>query len=432
MPPILSADPQAAYVAARQAIDAAIRRVLESGRYVLGPEVEAFEVEFATYLGAGGAVGVANGTDALELALRALGIGAGDRVATVANSVSATAAAIIATGADPVFVEIDPVTMLMAPAALDAVLAATPGIKAVVPVHLYGQPCDLRAIIAIAQRHGTFVVEDCAQAHGAAIGDRKVGTWGDLAAFSFYPTKNLPALGDGGAVVGRDPALLDRVRLLRQYGWRTRYVSDLPGRNSRLDEIQAAILRAQLPNLDAANAQRTRLASRYLELLGGRAVARIDGEHPDAPASHPAVAHPGGARPDSPAPRSTPVGHLASLVLPGVAPGGTHVWHQFVVRSPRRDQLKAHLAEAGIHCGVLYPVPLHRQTGLGGTAGLSSGASSSARATNHPIAENLPPPSLPHTERACAEVLSLPLHCGITAADVERVCAAVRALDRRP
>lgn len=377
---IVSADPKAAYLAAKDAIDAAIRRVLDSGRYILGPEVEAFEREFAAYLGTAGrdagareetrgiVVGVANGTDALELALRALGLGPGDRVATVANSVSATAAAIVATGATPVFVEIDDATLLMDPGALEAAFVSSPGIKAVVPVHLYGQPCDLPSIVAIARRHGAVVVEDCAQAHGAACGGRLVGTWGDLAAFSFYPTKNLGALGDGGAVAGSNRPALEQVARLRQYGWRTRYVSEGPGRNSRLDELQAAILRAQLPGLDAANAHRARLAGLYSQLL---------------------------------APAST----RALLRLPTVAPGRTAVWHQYVVRSPRRDELRAHLESQGIHCGVLYPVPLHRQPGFAGLHASEAG--------------------LPRTEQACAEVLSLPLHPGITEADVRRVAESV-------
>lgn len=382
---LYSADPKAAYLAVRDEIDAAVRRVLESGRYILGPEVEAFEQEFAAYLGgvpglSCACVGVGNGTDALELALRAVGVGPGDRVATVANSVSATASAIVACGATPVFIEIDPATMLMDPAAVERALASGPRLKAVVPVHLYGLPCDLPRLIAVARQAGVPVIEDCAQAHGASIDGRKVGTWGELAAFSFYPTKNLAALGDGGAVVGRDPALAGKVRLLRQYGWRTRYVSDGPGRNSRLDEIQAAILRVQLPRLDAANAHRARLAERYFQQLRG-------------------------------------LGDTSVLQLPAVPAGRTHVWHQFVVRTPQRDALKAHLEKSGIHSGVLYPVPLHRQPGFMGKGPRARGKESEVEASGSPLA---------HTEQGCAEVLSLPLHPGITEPDVDRVCRAVR------
>lgn len=365
MPPpeIFAADPRAGYLAAAPEIDAAIRRVLASGRYILGPEGEGFEREFAAYLGTAGAVGVANGTDALELALRALGVGPGDRVATVANSVSATAAAITALGAEPVFLEIEPATMLLDPAALAGRLRAGDAgrIKAIVPVHLYGLPCAMPEILALARAHGAKVVEDCAQAHGALVAGRKAGAWGDLAAFSFYPTKNLGALGDAGLVTGTDAAALATVGRLRQYGWRTRYVSDTPGRNSRLDELQAAILRVRLGRLDAENARRAALAADYL----GRWAA------------------PG-------------------VRLPAAAADRTAVWHQFVVRTPRRDELRAWLAARGVHGAVLYPVPLHRQPAFA-----------------------QPGVTLPETEAACAEVLSLPLHPGLTVADTTRVAALV-------
>jgi dTDP-4-amino-4,6-dideoxygalactose transaminase len=359
--PIHSADPLAGYLAAKKEIDAAVARVLASGRYILGAEAEAFEREFAAYLGCNGAVGVANGTDALELALRALGVGPGDKVVTVANTVSATAAAIQAVGAEIAFVDVEPGTMLMEAAQLERVLKSDRNIKAVVPVHLYGQPCAMAEIIRLARAHGAAVVEDCAQAHGAVVGGRKAGAWGDLAAFSFYPTKNLGALGDGGAVTGGDAALLGKVRLLRQYGWRTRYVSEVAGRNSRLDEIQAAILRARLPRLDEENAHRARLAACYADAL-----------------------------------------KAAPLRLPVTGPDRTHVWHQFVVRTPRRDELQRALAGHGVHCGILYPVPLHRQPAFA-----QSG-------------------SLPETERACAEVLSLPLHLGLKHDDVQSIAEAVK------
>lgn len=360
---LVTADPKAGYLAHRAAIDAAVARVLASGTYIHGPELAAFEAEFSTWLGTTETVGVANGTDALELALRALGIGPGDRVATVANTVTATAAAIVATGAQPMFVDIEPGTMLLDVDALAALLAGPSGagVRAVVPVHLYGQACDLPRLMELAQRHGLKVVEDCAQAHGAMVGGRKAGTFGDLAAFSFYPTKNLGALGDGGAVTGRDVAALGRVRRLRQYGWRTRYVSEEHGRNSRLDELQAAILRVLLPHLDAGNAGRAELAATYAAALA-----------------------------DTP------------LQLPGVAPGRTHVWHQFVVRTPRREELKARLEAEHIFSGVLYPVPVHHQPGYRQDV------------------------VLPQTEAACAQVLSLPLHPGLSPADGARVVAAVR------
>jgi len=362
-PPTPSADLRASYLAAADEIDAAIKRVLLGGRYLLGPELQEFEHEFAGYLGVAGVVGVANGTDALELALRAVGVGAGEKVVTVANTVSATASAITSAGATPVFVEIEPDTMLMDVDAVEHLLAARrdPAIRAVVPVHLFGQAVDMPRLMEIAREYRLAVVEDCAQAHGAAVGGRKAGAWGDLAAFSFYPTKNLGALGDAGAVASSNTAMLDRVRLLSQYGWRQRFVSDLHGRNSRLDELQAAVLRVRLARLDAGNAARGELAARYLEKL-----------------------------------RGTP------LRLPGVARGRTHVWHQFVVRAPGRDELRAHLERQGILTSVHYPVPLHRQPAYRDDA-----------------------LTLPVTELACAEALSLPVHPGIEAGEVDAICRTI-------
>ncbi len=362
-PRILPADPKSGYLAAQTEIDAAVARVLQSGSYILGPELEAFEKEFAAWLGTAGTVGVANGTDAIELALHAAGIGPGDKVVTVANTVTATVSAIGATGARPVFVDIEPGTMLMDLTALETMLTEVrdPKIKAVVSVHLYGLPVDMPRLMALATRHNLIVVEDCAQAHGATVGGKKAGTWGTLAGFSFYPTKNLGAFGDAGAVAGNDPVLLDKVRLLRQYGWRKRYVSDMPGRNSRLDEIQAAILRVKLIRLKPENRQRDNLAEVYLSGLKG-----------------------------------TP------LILPVVAEGRTHCWHQFVVRTPRREELKAHLEKVNILCGILYPVPIHRQPAY------------------HDATL-----SLPHTEQACAEALSLPLHPGLGSEEVARVVREV-------
>lgn len=334
-----------------------------SGHYILGPELDAFEKEFTAWLGTGGTVGVANGTDAIELALLAAGIGPGDKVVTVANTVTATVSAIVATGAKPVFVDIEPGTMLMDIGALETMLSTLrdPKIKAVVPVHLYGQAVDMPRLMDVAARHNLFVMEDCAQAHGALVGGKKAGSWGPLASFSFYPTKNIGAFGDAGAVTGCDAALLEKVRLLRQYGWRKRYVSDHHGRNSRLDELQAAILRVQLGRLEAGNRRRDEIARHYLAAL-----------------------------------KDTP------LRLPVIAEGRTHTWHQFVVRTPRRDELQAHLAKKDIVCGVLYPMPIHRQPAYH-DASLS----------------------LPHTEQTCAEVLCLPLHPWLAAEDVSRVAGEV-------
>ena len=372
---LLTADPKAGYLAHADEIRAAIDRVLGSGHYILGPEVEAFEAEFSAYQGGGHTIGVANGTEALEIALRAFGVGVGDRVATVANTVTATVSAIEQTGARPVFVEIDPVTMTMRAGALATVLSREAGaVKAVIPVHLYGQPADMPGILAVAAKHDVKVIEDCAQAHGATIGGRKVGTWGEAAAFSFYPTKNLSALGDGGAVFTTNAMLAERVGMMRQYGWRDRYVAEIAGRNSRLDELQAAVLRVKLKYLDAENAKRRELAQRYVARLGA-----LTADETGDPGSRRAG--------------SAPIG------LPRVAVGTEHVFHQFTVRTPRREELRAYLLSKDIACGVLYPVPVHRQPAF--------------------AVETL---SLPETERACAEVLCLPCHPGVTPRDVDRIC----------
>lgn len=360
---LLTADPLAGFLAHEREIREAMDRVLRGGHYILGPEVGGFEEEFSAYQGGGHTVGVANGTEALELALRAVGLKAGDAVATVANTVTATVTAIAEIGARPVFVEIDAATMLMDAGGLEAVLEREAGaVKAVVPVHLYGQMADMAEICAVAKRHGATVVEDCAQAHGASIGGRKAGTWGGAAAFSFYPTKNLGALGDGGGVFTRDAALAERVRLMRQYGWRARYVAETAGRNSRLDELQAAVLRVKLRSLDTENARRGELAARYRGRLAG----------------------------------------ITGLTLPEVRAGAEAVWHQFAVRTAKREALREWLLAKEIVCGVLYPLPMHRQPAF------EDGAL-----------------SLPETERACAEVLCLPCHPGLTVADVDMVCEEV-------
>jgi dTDP-4-amino-4,6-dideoxygalactose transaminase len=356
------ADPRSVFLAHEPAIREVIDRVLLSGQYILGPEDAAFEREFAAYLGGGFAIGVGNGTEALELALRAAGVRPGDLVATVANTVSATVSAIEQIGAHAVFVEIEEDTMLMSPDALDQVLTLNRDrVRAVVPVHLYGHAADMTRICEISEAHGARVVEDAAQAHGAMIDGRKAGTFGALSSFSFYPTKNLGALGDAGGIFTRDAELDEKVRLLRQYGWRTRYISEIPGRNSRLDEIQAAVLRIKLPYLDDENDYRRGLAARYLERLAD-----------------------------------------SSVTLPVVRPNAEHVWHQFAVRSPRKETIRAALIDEGISTGLLYPVPIHHQP-----AYLDSGA------------------SLPITEKACAEVFCLPCHPGIDLDDVDRVSEAV-------
>ena len=300
---ILQCNPGAGYLERKEEIDTAMRRVMESGRYILGSEVRQFEQEFADYLGAQDAVAVANGTDALEFALRALGIGPGDSVATVSHTAVATVAAIERCGARAVLVDVAPDSCLMSPQSLEDVIRNPPRghrLRAVVPVHLYGQPAEMDAIVGIAAQFGVPVVEDCAQSHGARLHGRQTGTFGVLAAFSFYPTKNLGAFGDGGMIVASTAELGDRLRALRQYGWRDRYISSEPGVNSRLDELQAAILRVQLRYLDQDNRRRQQLADRYTEWL-------------------------------SPLP----------LEISTPALGVEHVYHQYVVKCDRRDAFRA-------------------------------------------------------------------------------------------
>src|ERR1043166_7432829 len=269
---VAQTDPKASYVAHKNEIDGAIQRVLESGWFILGQETQAFEREFATYLGLGSVVGVGNGTVALEISLRACGIGHGDVVATVSHTAVATVAAIELTGARPLFVDIDPASFTMEPNGLRDAVRSFRGknsaeggarLKAIVPVHLYGHPANMPAIVDVAEEFDLFVVEDCAQAAGAKLNGKIAGAWGEAACFSFYPTKNLGALGDGGAVVTNDAGLGERVRMLREYGWKDRYISAICGMNTRLDELQSAILRVKLKYLDSENTRRSELARRY-------------------------------------------------------------------------------------------------------------------------------------------------------------------------
>lgn len=352
----------------RAAIDAAIARVIDSGWYILGQEVSAFEAEFAAYCGAAHAVGVASGAEALYLALAALEIGPGDEVITVANACMYQVAAIVQAGAAPVLIDIDPATNNIDPQQIEA--AISPRTRAIMPVHLYGRPAPMAEISAIASRHGLTLIEDAAQAHGTWATDaegqqRRAGTWGQLACFSFYPSKNLGALGDGGAIVTNDQAVAERVRRLRMYGWSSKYTTtEAGGRNSRLDELQAAILRVKLRHLDAGNRARRERAAWYRELLA------------DMP-----------------------------IDLPPDEPG--HVYHLFVIALEQRDQLRQHLTDAGIGCDVHYPVPAHLQPAYG-NLGYAAGA-------------------LPITERQAGRILSLPLFPELTRAEVEQVAAAVRA-----
>jgi len=339
----------------------AIDHVLARGWFVLGPEVEAFETEFAVAMGASHAVGVGNGTDAIALALRALGIGAADEVITTPLSAAYTALAIVMAGATPIFADIDPSRMTIDPAALERAIG--PRTRAIVPVHLYGQSADMAAIERVASRHHLAIVEDCCQAHLATSGGRPVGTIGSAGAFSFYPTKNLGALGDGGGVITNDRQLADRIRRLRNGGQVNRYRHDELGVNSRLDEIQAAILRVRLPRLRERTARRRALAARYRAGL-------TDG------------------------PVEVPPEHDAG-----------HVYHLFVVRAANRDGLQAQLTARGIETLIHYPVPIPRQTAFAGLV-----------RSDCPVAD-----------QTCARVLSLPLHPGLTEDDVAGVAEAVRA-----
>ena len=359
-------DLHAQYIALKTAIDTATQRVLASGWYILGKEVAAFEDEFAAYLTSDvSCVGVNSGTDALQLALRACDVGPGDEVITVAHTAVATVAAIRLTGATPVLVDIDPVTYTMSPTALAAAITART--KAIIPVHLYGHPAALEEIMALAAQASVPVIVDCAQAHGARYQGQPVGTFGDLGCFSFYPTKNLGALGDGGAVVGRNPELIAKVRSLREYGWtsQARYISQAEGLNSRLDEIQAAILRAKLPYLDEWNEQRRQLAAFYHTNL------------------------------------STVVG------LPVEQADCHHVYHLYVVRLPDRDLVRQKLAAAGVSSAIHYPAAVHQQPAYQGD-----------NIVSHP---------LPHTEQAVREILTLPLYPQLSLAQAHQVVTALNA-----
>lgn len=362
-------DLAADYLEMSTEIDAAVARVLHSGWFILGNEVAGFEADFAAYCGVNHAVGVASGTDALLLALRALDIGAGDEVITVAHTAVATVTAIELSGATPVFVDVEPAT-----GTLDATLlpaAINRRTRAIIPVHLYGHPADLEPILTVARQHGRIaLVEDCAQAHGATYHGRPVGSWGDVAAFSFYPTKNLGALGDGGAIVTNDGAVAERLRALRQYGWHERYISQVAGFNSRLDELQAAVLRVKLRRLDERNGARRRLAALYNEQLTG-----------------------------------------SSLLLPSEWPGSRHVYHLYAVQSRQRDRLQEFLKSSGIGTAVHYPVPVHLQPAyrrLGHQAG-----------------------SLPVTERLAQQLLSLPLYPQLQPAQIETICDCIMAFEKQ-
>ena len=341
----------------------AIERVLASNWFVLGGELDAFEQAFADYCGVGACVGVANGTDAIELALRACGVGPGDEVIVPAFTANFTALAVSAAGATPVLVDVCTDTATLDPSGIEP--AVTSATKAVVPVHLYGQPADMGPICETARRHNLWVIEDVAQAHGARYRGRRVGSLGDVGAFSFYPTKNLGAYGDGGAVTTNDPELAARVRVLRHGGIAEGYMSVVKGRNSRLDEMQAAILSAKLPHLDAWSERRRAIAHSYSEAVGS----------------------------------------AAGLQTPLQQAGSDHVYHLYVVCSERRDGLAAHLQARGIGTKVHYPHALHELEAYPEWHALSG--------------------QFPNAERLARTVLSMPMFPELTAAEVAAVCAGV-------
>ncbi len=353
----------AAYQELKSEIDAAVKRVLESGWYILGPEVEAFESEWAHYCEVAYAVGVGNGLDALVLALRALEVGPEDEVIVPSNTYIATWLAVTAVGARPVPVEPDPQTFNLDPARIAT--AITPATKAILPVHLYGQPADLDPILEIAREHGLAVVEDAAQAHGARYKGRRIGGHGDVVCWSFYPGKNLGAMGDGGAITTDRSDIADRIRVLRNYGSREKYVNEVQGTNSRLDPLQAAILRAKLPYLDVWTERRRTIAAAYTDGLGD-----------------------------------------SGLVLPHVPNWAEPAWHLYVVKSPDRDELQKRLQVEGVDTLIHYPIPPHMQAAYSGL--------------------HLAPDSLPIARQLADEVLSLPIGPQLQQCEFNRVIQAIR------
>lgn len=367
---IKQTDPKASYISHREEIGLALDRCLYSGHYILGQEVEAFESEFAGFLGAKHCVGVGSGTDALVLAMSACGIKRDDVVITVSHTAGATVAAIEILGAAPLLIDVDPGTYLMEANILDDAIqelrstdpAKAERLKAIIVVHLYGYPADIVEILEVASKYGLLVIEDCAQAHGASIDSKMVGTFGPISAFSFYPTKNLGAFGDGGAVVTNDDHLAENVRALRQYGWRHRYISEQPGYNSRLDEIQAAILLVKLKYLKRENEQRIEIAKKYNQAL-----------------------------------------ESFDLQLPKEAPDRQHVYHQFVIQTSNRGNFRKYLAGSGITTAIHYEAPIHCQP-----------AYANRRLTW--------PEKLVNTELLCDRIVSLPMYPYLTQDQVDRVC----------
>ena len=361
---ILCANPAAQFHSYQDEIEAAVLKVLRSNRYILGEEVEALEREFADYIGVHSAIGVANGTDALEIAIRALDIGPGDEVITVSHTAVATVAAIEAAGATAVLVDVDPLYYTLNPEQLQEVL--TPKTRAVIAVHIYGQAADLDAIGQFCAENKLFLIEDVSQAHGAKLKGKRLGSIGHIACFSCYPTKNLGAIGDAGLIATNDAKLGTKVRMLREYGWQHRYVSDLVGRNSRLDELQAAILRIKLRHLDGDNAKRQQIAAEYSKLLAGKAVQ-----------------------------------------LPATRNNAEPVFHLYVIRTIKRNELIEHLKKLNIQAGIHYPMPIHLQPAYKNRVRTAA--------------------SMRVTEMLADEVLSLPMYPELVSQDVSTVIKAINS-----
>jgi dTDP-4-amino-4,6-dideoxygalactose transaminase len=357
----------AQYQQIKPEIDSAIERVISKSQFVGGEEVKLFEEEFAAYCESDHCVGVGNGTDAVHLALRAIGIGSGDEVITVAHTFIATTEGITAAGANPILIDIKEDTMLMDPDLIEP--AITPRTRAIIPVHLYGQPCEMDRIMEIAHKHGLKVIEDAAQAHGARWVGQRVGSIGDAACFSFYPGKNLGAYGDAGAVVSKDWQFIDRLRMLANHGSVTKYTHEVEGVNSRLDGLQAAILRVKLRHLDAWNEQRRSHANYYLNALRG-----------------------------------------SELIPVAIHENAEPVWHLFVVRAADREEFQKQLADEGIATGIHYPLPLHLQPAYADL--------------------NLPAGSFPMTEKIAKEIVSLPMFPELTSAELEAVVKTIHRFHR--
>ena len=357
------------YLRHQSEIDAALKTMLTKGSYILGGEVSAFEGEFAAFTGARHCIGVANGTDAIEVILRAMDIGKGCKVAVPSHTAVASASAVGRAGAETVFVDIDPETFTMCPDSLAALLESEngEGVRAVLAVHIYGHPAHWSRLQEVADAHGVLLLEDCAQAHGAMVDGQMAGSLGVAAAFSFYPTKNLGAIGDGGAITTNDDALAERVRCIRQYGWRKRYISDCEGVNSRLDEMQAAILRVKLRTLADQLSARRALASRYAAGLAGNGFVQ-------APISRSGV---------------------------------DHAYHLYVIKSPHRDALMAELLGKEIPVALHYPAAIHQQPGYAHLIPVSA--------------------TLSVTEKVVREILSLPLHPYLSTDAVDFVCESIRS-----